>query len=845
MPEKIDNGTTPRIPLYLVLSSDHLTPATGKTLAITISKNGAAFGNPSAGATNATEVASGWYYVDLSATDTGTNGPLIVLGTATACDNSTIAYTVATAATSQNLIVRSSTAQAGNANSITLDASASATSDLYKGMVIWTTGGTGVGQARIITNYNGSTKVATIDRAWATAPSSSTTFSILPTDSPSLNTNLQVTANVSQAVIRSGTAQTGSTANTIKLDTGASATNSIYVSDLVTITGGTGLGQTRTIISYNGTTKVATVDRNWVVTPDNTSTFNILASTTPSIFSDQGVAQAGGATTITLQSTASATNSLYVGSLVTILSGTGSGQTREITAYVGSTKVATVDTAWSTNPDSTSAYAVIPTSANDPSVQSVNVASVNGQPVNIDVDGNFLATLADDVEHGGTTATLVLESISVVNPSGDAIFAQSSGGDGAGAHFVGDGQSPRNAFGIGLFAEGSSDGIVGVGGTVSNWGSGTAGTGIVGYASANGGGGGEYSGKTFPGFLVRNGGAGAIPTQAALSVFAGGGGSDGAFVITNEGGGGMQVFSAGHGIDIMPTGTDVHGLQITGGDTSGDAIHLTTTNGNCISAVSQDDDAVLIQAVSGNGMLVQGSSTAAVFQSTFAGQGIFVEGTGAFPGIYVQGGGNGVQIQATGTGHTGLVIAGGDVTGDAVSLSTTSGDALKLYSPIGHALSVVTDNNDAICILANSGRGIRLGASGEGITITPGSTSNGIHVHGGSTSGSAIKLEPVSGYGLEGTLSGLTIKKNVALSNFMFFMASSTDNKSPVTGLTIIETVSLNGGAFAATVNNASEVSGGWYKINLAAADLNGDTVALEFAGTGANTTRFTFATQP
>jgi hypothetical protein len=94
MPEKVANGSTPRIPLYLVLSSDHLTPATGKTLAITISKNGDAFGNPSAGATNATEIASGWYYVDLSATDTGTNGPLIVLGTASSCDNSTIAYNV-------------------------------------------------------------------------------------------------------------------------------------------------------------------------------------------------------------------------------------------------------------------------------------------------------------------------------------------------------------------------------------------------------------------------------------------------------------------------------------------------------------------------------------------------------------------------------------------------------------------------------------------------------------------------------------------------------------------------------------------------------------------------------
>ena len=57
-----------------------VTPATGKTIPVTLSKAGAAFGNPSAGATNATELASGWYYVDLSTTDFNTLGDLIVRG---------------------------------------------------------------------------------------------------------------------------------------------------------------------------------------------------------------------------------------------------------------------------------------------------------------------------------------------------------------------------------------------------------------------------------------------------------------------------------------------------------------------------------------------------------------------------------------------------------------------------------------------------------------------------------------------------------------------------------------------------------------------------------------------
>jgi hypothetical protein len=74
--------------LKAFLSSDHVSPATGKTVAVTLSKAGGAFGNPSAGATNATEVANGWYSVALSTTDTGTVGDLVVRGTATGCDDS-------------------------------------------------------------------------------------------------------------------------------------------------------------------------------------------------------------------------------------------------------------------------------------------------------------------------------------------------------------------------------------------------------------------------------------------------------------------------------------------------------------------------------------------------------------------------------------------------------------------------------------------------------------------------------------------------------------------------------------------------------------------------------------
>jgi hypothetical protein len=169
---------------------------------------------------------------------------------------------------------------------------------------------------------------------------------------------LRTVSTPGSIVIRSGTAQAGSTSTTIKLDSGASATNNVYLGTLITLTGGTGLAQTRTIVGYNGTTKVATVNRPWVTTPDATTTFSIYANTS-SLFSDEGTAQAGAASSITLASTASSVDETYTNSFVTIISGTGSGQTQTITAYNGTTKVASTG-AWSVQPDSTSIYAVIP-----------------------------------------------------------------------------------------------------------------------------------------------------------------------------------------------------------------------------------------------------------------------------------------------------------------------------------------------------------------------------------------------------------------------------------------------------------------------------------------------------
>lgn len=72
------------------------------------------------------------------------------------------------------------TAQAGGAASITLDGGAYATDDYLNGMVVFISSGTGNGQARLITDYDGTTKVATVTPAWAVNPDNTSSFHIRP-----------------------------------------------------------------------------------------------------------------------------------------------------------------------------------------------------------------------------------------------------------------------------------------------------------------------------------------------------------------------------------------------------------------------------------------------------------------------------------------------------------------------------------------------------------------------------------------------------------------------------------------------------------------------------------------
>lgn len=146
------------------------------------------------------------------------------------------------------------------------------------------------------TNHAGLYEVQLADARWAVSNARSFILSIygasgaapvdlevqlepVPANVAQINSDANAAAQLALMFagnITYGTAQLGSS-TTITLAAGASASDNFYYKSTVCIVSGTGAGQTpREIIAYNGTSKVATVDTPWTVTPDNTSKYQII-----------------------------------------------------------------------------------------------------------------------------------------------------------------------------------------------------------------------------------------------------------------------------------------------------------------------------------------------------------------------------------------------------------------------------------------------------------------------------------------------------------------------------------------------------------------------------------------
>jgi hypothetical protein len=264
--------------------------------------------------------------------------------------------------------VRSNTAQAGAATSITLDAGASSTTDFFDGCTILLTGGTGSGQYRLVTAYNGTTKVATVTPAWATNPDNTSTFAILPRGIADLAAILNVAVSTSTAQLGVNAVQAGGTAwgsgaiTAASIATGAITSAKFAASAIDATAIATGaitsakfaagaidaaaiaadaIGASE--LAADAATEIATAVADLFTGPSDT----VQASPTPTTTSFAG------------SSSLSATDDIYNGCTFLPTSGTLDGIPRKITDYVGSTRTFTVSPAYTSAPASGVTFRIV------------------------------------------------------------------------------------------------------------------------------------------------------------------------------------------------------------------------------------------------------------------------------------------------------------------------------------------------------------------------------------------------------------------------------------------------------------------------------------------------------
>src|SRR5438445_74978 len=179
---------------------------------------------------------------------------------------------------------------------------------------------TGPGGAVSVTDRTGVGQTSTV------SSNSATTLTV----SPALTATPDVTSNY--VILQTST--------TLQ-DTTKSRSTNLWAGRPDSITAGTGAGQTRTVSS--NTKNTLTVSPAWTTTPDGTSKYVILQTST------------------TLQDTTKLWHiNIWTGRPVTITAGTGVGQTSTVSSNTKNTL--TVSPAWTTIPDGTSKYAIRQTS---------------------------------------------------------------------------------------------------------------------------------------------------------------------------------------------------------------------------------------------------------------------------------------------------------------------------------------------------------------------------------------------------------------------------------------------------------------------------------------------------
>jgi hypothetical protein len=305
-------------------------------------------------------------------------------------------------------------------------------------------------------------------------------------------------------------------------------------------------------------------------------------------------------------------------------------------------------------------------------------------------------------------------------------------------------------------------------------------------------------------------------------------------------GNGLKLTKTGSGNDLAATSTTLSlakTTNITGfNDIAATAIVSSgaiTTSGGAVSTVTTVTNQLTAAAIATG---VWQDATAGDFAAASSiGKSLYTTGNapGAASGIALVGSNMGTVSSVTG--------AVGSVTGAVGSVTGNVGG--NVVGSVASVTARVTANTDQLAsqtVTAAAGVTFPTSvASPTNITAGTITTTTNVTNDVGITQAAADKAWSTTTRTLTGSQG---IKKNTAVAGFPFLMTDST-NHNPATGLTVTAQRSLDGAAFANCANAVVEVSAGWYKLDLAATDLNANTVAFKFTAAGADTANISLVT--
>lgn len=533
----------------------------------------------------------------------------------------------------------------------------------------------------------------------------------------------------------------------------------------------------------------------------------------------RGTAQAGGASTATLDSGASATDGLYVGASIAILAGTGAGQDRVITNYVGATKVATVSRAWTTNPDNTSVFILLPAEVDvETWLRSAPAALDANAFVKVDVEdwkGSTAVAMTGDAyarlgAPAGASVSADVAAVKAVLPTAlDANgFIKADVEDWKGATAPAMTGDAYARLGAPAGASVSADiATVNAGVSVKSGGIVRASfaddTGLRSIRSGTAQAGGATS-------ITLDAGASAVTDfykNALIAIMSGTGAGQARFCTAYNGS--TKVATVGAWA-TNPDNTSVFaitGFDAIPGATAPTAAAVATAVWTDLLAGSD------FSTVSSVGKLLKDDIDAAISsRSTYAGAD--TAGTTTLLS----------RIASA------LTITGGKVdVNDKTGFSLSSAGVQAIWDALTSALSTVSSIGKLLVDNVNATVSSRLASAGYAAPLDASGTRAAVGLSSANLDAQLAAIAAKTANLPEG------LKKNTALNNFEFFMADAADHVTGKTGLTVTATRSIDGGAFSACTNTPSEVGSGYYKINLSAADLNGDVVTLRFAATGSD----------